>query len=603
MGLFFDRLTISKKLFIFLLLPVSTLLFFASITLIEKQQQLKKTQNTLHFSYLSQKLSAVIYQLQKERGLNAGAVGSNGHIYLEMLAKQRIETDKTIANMAAVFSQPPSYLDKESRVKLKHLNRELLKLNAKRTELDQAHDNDFFDFYSRAISDILNVVSYLPQLSVNLEQKDIASSYLDSLWLEEYSGQERGKFNGIFTSQHFNANQFSTILRYIASQDAAIAHFYNTAKNEHQVQMRQVLSTDPANQIKHYREIIFNKAQRNDALNGLQILIGYGGFIHNFKNYVIRGDDYYAKRVKQQLEKAYMQIQAYQLLPNINTKERQALDTINHTLHKYQDKLPLIAAMKIKQAPVSEIDQAVKVNDQPALSAIDYLRQNITRHNPKDWWKNATQRLNLIHQVSSSIAEDLILLSKQNQQQTQQILYLYSISTLFVILLSSLLGFKLRTRLVGEIKYIANVMRKSQKSRQFHQILTLTGHDEITEMARAFNRLIAERANAEEKLKLAAQVFSNAHEGIIITDLSGCIVNVNPTFCEITGYSREEVIAANPSLLSSGKHGSEFYAEMWGILIKQYAEMLTISAIKDDKNQTTHYVALFSDITKNTLSL
>ncbi len=124
---------------------------------------------------------------------------------------------------------------------------------------------------------------------------------------------------------------------------------------------------------------------------------------------------------------------------------------------------------------------------------------------------------------------------------------------------------------------------------------------------------ITERTQAEEKLKLAARVFSDTHEGIIITDAAGNIIDINPTFSEITGYSREEMLGKNPSLLSSGKHEPEFYGAMWQTLRDHghwqgeiwnrrkngelYAELLTISALRDEKGNILHYIGLFSDIT------
>jgi diguanylate cyclase (GGDEF)-like protein/PAS domain S-box-containing protein len=130
----------------------------------------------------------------------------------------------------------------------------------------------------------------------------------------------------------------------------------------------------------------------------------------------------------------------------------------------------------------------------------------------------------------------------------------------------------------------------------------------------AFIRDISERKRTQAKQYLLAKVFSDAHEGIVITDTKGTIVDVNPTFTSITGYSREEAIGNNPNMLSSGKHDAEFYDGMWKSIIERghwqgeiwnrkkngelFAEMMTISALKDEKI-TTHYVCLFSDITKN----
>ncbi len=117
-----------------------------------------------------------------------------------------------------------------------------------------------------------------------------------------------------------------------------------------------------------------------------------------------------------------------------------------------------------------------------------------------------------------------------------------------------------------------------------------------------------------ERLQLFARVFKDAHEGIMITDTQGKIVDVNPTFCEITAYSYEDIIGQNSSILKSGKHSPEFYEQMWQSLNEHnhwhgeiwnrkkggaiYAELLTISALKDENDRTIYYVGLFSDITQ-----
>lgn len=124
---------------------------------------------------------------------------------------------------------------------------------------------------------------------------------------------------------------------------------------------------------------------------------------------------------------------------------------------------------------------------------------------------------------------------------------------------------------------------------------------------------LTERKKAEEKLKLAASVFTYAREGIIITDDTATIIDVNQAFTNITGYSRKEAIGKNPSMLQSDKQSPEFYnkmrqalkdkgdwsGELWnkhknGTL---YAVMETISAVRDENDSITHYVSLVNDIT------
>ena len=125
-------------------------------------------------------------------------------------------------------------------------------------------------------------------------------------------------------------------------------------------------------------------------------------------------------------------------------------------------------------------------------------------------------------------------------------------------------------------------------------------------------RDITERKRAEAQLQLAAGVFDHAREGIIITDAQGTIVDINEAFTRITGYSREDAVGQNPRLRRSGRQTKAFYEAMWNALTVQghwsgeiwnrrkngevYAELLTISSVRDAQGKTQQYVALFSDI-------
>lgn len=123
-----------------------------------------------------------------------------------------------------------------------------------------------------------------------------------------------------------------------------------------------------------------------------------------------------------------------------------------------------------------------------------------------------------------------------------------------------------------------------------------------------------EKSRSEETLKRAASVFTHANEGIIITDASATIIEVNDTFTRITGYTHEEVLGKNPRIIQSSRQSKEFYSQMWSSLEKNghwrgeiwnrrkngeiYPEMLTISAVKDEGGVVQQYVSLSTDITE-----
>lgn len=117
----------------------------------------------------------------------------------------------------------------------------------------------------------------------------------------------------------------------------------------------------------------------------------------------------------------------------------------------------------------------------------------------------------------------------------------------------------------------------------------------------------------QDELLMAATVFAHSREGIIVTDKHANIIDMNPAFSTITGYTREEILNKNPRLLSSGIHDMVFYQAIWANLKSQghwsgeiwnrrkngeiYAEWLTISAVKNKQGEVINYIGNFSDIT------
>ncbi|WP_051560508.1 sensor domain-containing phosphodiesterase [Marinobacterium jannaschii] len=115
-----------------------------------------------------------------------------------------------------------------------------------------------------------------------------------------------------------------------------------------------------------------------------------------------------------------------------------------------------------------------------------------------------------------------------------------------------------------------------------------------------------------EQLKLAGIVFASTNEGIMLCDDRQSIVDVNPAFCRLTGYSREELIGQSTSLFHSSRHDRTFFdqiklslsecdhwqGEVWSRRKNGESKLhwLNINAVRNNAKQLTHYVSVVSDM-------
>jgi diguanylate cyclase (GGDEF)-like protein/PAS domain S-box-containing protein len=180
-------------------------------------------------------------------------------------------------------------------------------------------------------------------------------------------------------------------------------------------------------------------------------------------------------------------------------------------------------------------------------------------------------------------------------------------------------SYRVREFLKNKTKKYESEFRMQHKNGQYLTILArafaIEDEDGKTISLLGTHSDITDRRLTEEKLKLAASVFSHAGEGITISDATQTIIDVNDTFTAISGYTRQEVLGQSPRMLqSAGRQSAEFYAAMWHKINTTgswtgevwnrrknggvYAAKLTKSAVKDDAGKVSHYVAFFSDITE-----
>jgi len=123
-----------------------------------------------------------------------------------------------------------------------------------------------------------------------------------------------------------------------------------------------------------------------------------------------------------------------------------------------------------------------------------------------------------------------------------------------------------------------------------------------------------QRRVAEQTLRKLSRAVEQSADLVIITSVDGSIEYVNPAFESLTGYSREEVLGKQPSILRSGVQSPAFYKELWetilsgkvfrGTLVNKkksgenFHSEKTITPVRDPWGKITHFISNDRDITE-----
>ena len=126
---------------------------------------------------------------------------------------------------------------------------------------------------------------------------------------------------------------------------------------------------------------------------------------------------------------------------------------------------------------------------------------------------------------------------------------------------------------------------------------------------------ITDRKLAEEQRQLLTTALDSAANTLVITDREGVIKWANRAFTEVSGYTLEEAMGRTPGeLLKSGVHDDAFYRRIWTTILagrvwsgeivnrrkdgSLYPEQLTITPVKDDRDEIHHFIAIKRDLTE-----
>ncbi|PTN12525.1 diguanylate cyclase domain-containing protein [Nitrosomonas aestuarii] len=610
-----NNIGVRNKLILYVTIPIIAILFFAISGAAEKYQYYKNSRHTYIFLSMVIKLDNLIFEMQKERGISTGLIETGSTFFQKEINAQRELTNSALRSYLQQKKDIDfNFINGDANELSSDLDKSLYALPVIRSNIDSVNFGNTIEKFSALNAQGINFIRNLQQLSSNQRLNRLIDAYNNLLWLRERAGQERATLIWVFASGEINADYFRQIISYIESQETLLKNFAIKTPLEYRDMLQQQLSHPVNEKVTEFRNAAINKVVRNELLNELQSLIGYGGFIYNYKNYVINGDKVQLENILHLEAQVQDLFKRFKDIPGMTREDHVHLTAIEETFDNYFRMVAKITTLKQQGIPIQTIDEITKVDDTSALQAISYFRKGLAGKDAVAWWKNSTERINLIKEASDQLKMSIHEQTAANMHSAKRSLWLFINITLVTLMLSLILGILIMRRLVSELKNISSSMRRMFIEHRYDQPLLVTGRDEVGIMAQTFNQLMNERQKFETELRLSAEVFANLTEAIMIANADRQISMVNPAFVRVSGYCTERILGEDFLFMSEAMEGEVVARQMWNKLLidshwegevwhkkpdgQEYLVWLNVSVVKDTAGVITHYIGMFTDITQ-----
>lgn len=222
------NVTIYTRILALCLIPMVALVVLGSMKLFEERKRIHSTAFIENVVALAPSVSNLVHELQKERGMSAGFIGSQGQAFSDTIADQRSLTDAQLAVFSSAFDTLDSRLDIDViNAPLGNARQALDELANRRSAVSSLEINvpQMAGYYTPLITNLLNILESMTTVIDDGEKLRPVLSYLGLLQGKERAGIERAMGAAGFGSGTFSQPIYRNFLRLGAMQDTFFARF------------------------------------------------------------------------------------------------------------------------------------------------------------------------------------------------------------------------------------------------------------------------------------------------------------------------------------------------------------------------------------------
>ena len=259
---FIKNLSMKWKIGLIVFFPLAGFLVTSGQNITNHYRDLNSYKSILRLSILSDTIGGLVHELQKERGMSAGYLGSKGSKFGTKLEGQRRLTDEKHQALQDYLKDIKIEMFSEKlKEKINMAEFLLSELSSKRRDISAMRISvkDEVAYYSDTNKRLLDVIGFMMQLSNSSEMSNHIGAYFNLLQSKEPAGIERAVLSNVFSRGSFTPEWFIKFTELVSKQEAFLSVFQAMATEEENDFYLKTVQGKPVEEVKRMRRIAFDK--------------------------------------------------------------------------------------------------------------------------------------------------------------------------------------------------------------------------------------------------------------------------------------------------------------------------------------------------------
>ena len=488
------NLSIKNKLFLLAFFPVLVIMILFFDTAYNGYLKHQKLERTSSFINLSKDFSLLVHELQKERALVSSFISTKDEDLENTLNMQFEVTDLKIESF---LNSSIKKIESENNIKsklfeIKNIREQVLK--------DETTFVETLAFYTKINDELLNTIAKITSISASSDINNEFIAYYNFLQAKEKIDIQRAIGTNALVNRNFLPRMHEKFLNLINEENIFIKEYKNYSDKESVKYIENALNTKSIDEVKRIRTLFINSTSKKDLLYKIKDLIGFGGLVQDFQNYIIRKDLEDRNKVVESYNKIKKLINTYKLF-QLTPREEIMTASLEKVFSNYYEKLDTVDEfIRRGDNDIILLDKKTAFDYLPAIEALDELLNSHFEANPVYWYENMTDMLSTYKEIDDylyvNLDQSINKITNSYQTSSFITMSLYILVILFVIFTVIRLE-KVILKSISQI-YSGIEQFMSYLNREINELnyVELDSKDELGKLAKMINKNI-DRINGD----------------------------------------------------------------------------------------------------------